>query len=848
MVGNYESPSRAANAGKPAAVCGVARMLAPGRSHTVRGMPEDPAAVRELGIDELRRTCPPDDLGFGSTSDVAPIDGTVGQQRANDAIAFGLAAQTPGYNIFVTGPTGTGKRTALEAHLHAHARHRPTPGDWVYVHNFRDPRKPIAIALPGGRGHELAADMRRFLEDARRELVGALESDTYAERRRTVTAPLEAEQEHTMQQLRDEARAGGIGLELTPSGIVTVPLRDGHPMTPADFGQLSDADRAVYQETLDRLGPQVQAMLTRMRNLQREGRDRLRALEHEVALFAVGHLIEELAERHADAPRLVEWLKAVADDVIDNLSQFRTAGQEEAPEGLLAGIGAGGASPLRRYEVNVFVAHDSDGGAPVVVETNPTYPNLFGRIEHQGVLAGGFVTDHGMLRPGAVHRANGGYLMLPAAEILSQPLVWLKLKDVLRTGRIRLENPAEEYALIPTSTLTPETIELDLKVILVGRPPLYELAYGLDEDVRKLFRVKAEFDWRVPWEPDSLRGYAGVIASIVRDAGLRHFEAGAVARVVEHGARLAESRDHLSTSFADITGLATEASHWATEAGHALVTADDVQAAIEHRIRRSNLIEERLLELVREGTLLLDYDGERLGQVNGLAVLGVGDYSFGRPVRITATAGPGRGALLSIEREAELSGHIHDKGFLTLSGYLRQCYGREQRIAVGATLTFEQSYDQIDGDSAASAELYALLSALSGLPLRQDIAVTGSVNQHGEIQAIGGVNEKVEGFFRTCRLGELTGHQGVLIPEANARHLMLCDEVVAAVRAGRFHVWAVSTVDAGIALLTGVPAGHRGADGRFTPESVHARIADRFERWAREAAEVDGAASPTPKA
>ena len=810
-------------------------------------MAEIPASIRELDADELRRTCSPDGLGFSSTAEVEPVEGTVGQQRAGEAIAFGLAAQTPGYNIFVSGPVGTGKRTALEASLHAHARLRPTPGDWVYVHNFREPRKPIAIALPGGRGHQLAADMRRFLEDARRELAGAFETDTYSERRRLATEPLEAEQERSMQQLRDEARAGGIALELTPSGIVTVPLSDGHPITPADFAQLSETERARYQRTLDQLAPHVQAMLTRMRTLQREGRDQLRELEHEVALFAVGHLIDELRERHTDSPKLADWLHAVAEDVTDNLAQFRTQGQDEAQASLLASMGAAGGSPLRRYEVNVFVAHDSDGGAPVVLETNPTYPNLFGRIEHQGMLAGGFVTDHHMLRPGAVHRANGGYLMLPAAEVLSQPLVWLKLKDILRTGQIRLENPAEEYALIPTSTLTPETIELDLKVILVGRPPLYELAYGLDEDVRKLFRVKAEFDWRVPWDAQSVAGYAGVIASIVRDSSLREFDAGAVARVIEHGARLAESRDHLSTSFADITGLATEASHWAAEAGSECVSAAHVQQAVEQRIRRSNLIEERLLELVREGALLLDYDGERVGQVNGLAVLGLGDYTFGRPVRITATAGPGRGALLSIEREADLSGPIHNKGFLTLSGYLRERYGQEQRIAVGATLTFEQSYEQIDGDSAASAELYALLSELSGLAVRQDIAVTGSVNQHGEVQAIGGVNEKIEGFFRTCCLGELTGRQGVVVPEANARNLMLSEEVVDSVRAGRFHVWTVSTVDAGIELLTGVPAGVRGDDGRFPDGSVHARVATRLERWAREAAEVE-AASPTPRA
>ena len=408
---------------------------------------------------------------------------------------------------------------------------------------------------------------------------------------------------------------------------------------------------------------------------------------------------------------------------------------------------------------------------------------------------------------------------------------------------MRLENLAEQYALFPTATLTPEPIELDLKVVLVGSPLLYELAYGLDEDVRKLFRVKAEFDWRVAWDDAGVAGYASFLSSQVRSAGLRHFDPGAVARVIEHGGRLAESREWLSTRFVEIAGLAAEASHWAARDESELVRLEHVERAIEQKVRRSDLIERHLQEMVREGTLLLDLDGERVGQVNGLSVIELGDYTFGRPVRITASAGPGRGALVSIERETELSGHIHDKGFLTLTGYLRGRYGGERRIALAANLTFEQSYEHIDGDSAASAELYALLSELAEVPLRQDIAVTGSVNQHGELQAIGGVNEKIEGFYRACALRELTGRQGVIIPESNVRHLMLSPEIVESVRAGRFHVWSARTVDEGIELLTGIPAGQRGPDGQFPEGTLHARVEKRLERWARMAedgSKVDG--------
>ena len=797
-------------------------------------MPERFGA-RELDVGALRRTYPSDALGFASTEEVEPLDGTVGQARANEAISFGLGAEMAGYNIFAIGPVGVGKRTSLEAHLQDHARRREPPGDFVYLHNFGEARRPIAVALASGQGQTLAGDMRRFLEDARRELTAAFESDTYARRQREVTEPVEREVEAALAELREQGQAGGIAVELTPTGVMTVPLRGGQPMTPAEFAQLPEPVRARYQAGLGELGPRIQAFLTGMRGLQRGARDRLRALEREVALFAVGHLVDELKERYAQFGKLVEWLTAVAEDVTENLGQFRALGQESearSPPPLLQAIAGPPEQALSRYEVNVFVAQEADG-APVVVETNPTYPNLFGRIEHHGVLGGGFVTDHRMLRPGAVHRANGGYLMLPAAEVLTQPLVWLKLKEVLRAGQIRLENLAEQYALFPTATLTPEPIELDLKVVLVGSPLLYELAYRLDEDVRKLFRVKAEFDWRVPWDETGAQGYASFLSSQVRSGGLRHFDAAAVARVVEHGARLAESREWLSTRFVEIAGLAAEASHWAAREGTELVRAEHVERAIEHKILRSNLVEQRLLEMVAEGTLLLDFDGERVGQVNGLSVLELGDYAFGRPVRITATAGPGRGALISIERETELSGHIHDKGFLTLTGYLRERYGGERRIALGATLTFEQSYEHIDGDSAASAELYALLSKLAGAPLRQDIAVTGSINQHGELQAIGGVNEKIEGFYRACKLRELTGRQGVIIPETNVRHLMLTGEVVESVRAGRFHVWSARDVDEGIELLTGIPAGRRGEDGRFPDATLHARVEERLERWAR---------------
>lgn len=809
-------------------------------SERAKGQRRTKTAPAEHEPGSLRRRCDPAGLGFTSTEAVEPARGTIGQARATEAIGFGLDIDTPGYNVFATGPVGTGKQTALEARVREHAAGRPEGRDWVYLHNFSDARRPVALDLPSGRGREVAADMRRFLEDARHELTRAFEAASYAERRRQLTEPLEHERDQGLAELREFALTCGVALEFTPAGFATVPLHEGHPISPAEFQKLPEDTRRELESRVESLQPRVHAFLTRVRELEREARDRIGSLERDVALFAVGHLIEEIKQRYPDSERLAKWLDAVSKDITENVGQFRSL-QEDPGGGLpgpvAAAVHAGTDEAVGRYEVNTFVTREDGEGAPVVVETSPTYPNLFGRIEHQGVFGGGFTTDHRMLRPGAVHRANGGYLILPAVDVLAQPLLWLKLKDVLRTRRIRLENPADQFALIPTTALTPEPVDLDLKVVLIGRSPLYELAYTLDEDVRKLFRVKAEFDWRIPWDADGEAAYAGFLSAHVRDSGLRHFDAGAVARVIEHGARLAENRGWLSTRFNEIAGLAAEASHWAGGDGSELVRAEHVERAIERAIFRSNLIEQHLVDMVAEGTLLIDIDGERVGQVNGLSVIALGDYSFGRPVRITATVGAGRGRIVSIDRETELSGPVHDKGFLILSGFLRARYGGERRIALAANIAFEQTYEEVEGDSAASAELYALVSALAGAPLRQDVAVTGSVNQHGRIQAIGGVNEKIEGFYHACALDGLTGSQGVLIPDSNVRHLMLSSEVVGSVRAGRFHVWSASDVDAGIELLTGVPAGARGPDGTYPEGTIHARVEARLEQLAEAAEE-----------
>jgi predicted ATP-dependent protease len=805
-----------------------------------------PARAAQLRPAELRRSCDPGTLGFATTSELAPASGRIDQDRAAAAIEFALGVPGRGYNLLVTGLPGTGRRTTVQTLIGEHAARRPAPDDWVYLFNFDEPARPIAARLPSGHARELTAAMESFVTTAGNEIPRAFESESYRNRRHAAVADLERRREEIVARVRDDAARRDVAVELTPTGVVMMPLVDGHPVGSDEFQRLPVAAREALTAAQHEIEGQIAELMRTFREIDREALERVRALDRDVALFAVGHLIDELKSRFRETPVVAAWLEQVREDVIDNLGRFTgTATPDPLGMGAAAGAAAEGRAGerfVRRYSVNPFVAHDEPDGAPVVVEANPSYQSLFGRIEFESLL-GAVATDHGHLRAGAVHRASGGYLILRTLEVLSRPLLWSKLKDVLRSGRAQLENPAEQLMLFPTATLCPEAIEVDLKVVLVGAPDVHRLLYALDEDVRDLFRVRAEFDVEVPWSDEHVREYAGFVAHRVRERGLRDFDAPAVARVVEHGARVAGDQRKLTTRFGGIAELVDEASHWAGAAGHDIVTRGDVDEAIARRIDRSNLLEERIDELIADGTLMIAVDGERVGQVNGLSVVELGDYRFGRPTRITATTAAGRGDVLSIDRETELSGAIHDKGFLALRGYLEQRYGGCVPLTLSASLTFEQSYAGVEGDSAASAELYALLSSLAGIPLRQGIAVTGSVNQHGDVQAIGAVNEKVEGFYAVCRRAGLTGDQGVVIPRANVPHLMLRDEVVDAVAAGRFHVWAVATIDAGLELLTGVPAGARDADGEFPDATLHKRVEDRLLSLADAARGLQGARS-----
>ncbi len=789
------------------------------------------SAQLAVAPEQLRRYVDPTQLPL-TTADVLSLEGTIGQPRAVDALAFGLEISSPGYNLFVAGPAGSGRERTVHDFLRQFAPTRPAPSDWVYVYNFAQSDRPNAIRLPQGRGRTFAADLDGFLEAAQRDIPRALESEDYARHRREALSELHERRDALFTQFQAFARDQGFAIEITPAGIVTVPVSQGRPLADEEFRRLP----AQRQQELERRSTVIQERiadtLRQVRQIQKEATERVRQLDRDVARFAVGPHLDDLREAYSDQPEVLTYLDQVQSDLPEHLDDFRSGESEVEPQVFLSRLpGLQREEHLARYRINIFVDNDGLQGAPVVVERNPTYYNLIGRIDYRATF-GAMVTDFRQIKAGALQRANGGFLVLQVLDVLGAPFAWDALKRSLICGEVTIENLGEQYSALPTERLRPEPIPLDVKVILLGPPEVYYLLYQLDPDFQELFKVKADFTPDIDWTDEHQSLYAAFISRRVREGGLRHFDREAMARVIEYGAWLREDQRKLSSRLRDIADLVSEAHYWASKAGHDLVQAADVEQAIARRKYRSNLIEERTQELIDNGTIMIDTAGARGAQVNGVAVIDLGGYTFGKPSRITARVSPGRGSVQSIEREIKLSGPIHSKGFLILSGYLVGQYSQQYPLSLSATITFEQSYDEVEGDSASSTELYALLSALAGLPLRQGIAVTGSVNQHGEIQAVGGVTPKIEGFFAVCKAKGLTGEQGVIIPAANVPNLMLDEEVIDAVRAGQFHVWAVRTIDEGIELLTGRPAGQRDLDGQYPEGTVHRLVEDRLREYA----------------
>jgi lon-related putative ATP-dependent protease len=775
--------------------------------------------------------CDPEQFSFETTADLEELAEVIGQDRAVAAIHFGIGIQQEGYNLFAIGPSGTGKYTSVHRSLEQKAAAEPVPSDWCYVYNFEHPHAPNALKVPAGQGLELQQDMQSLVEELFAVIPAAFEDEEYHTQKRAIEAEVQEKQENALAEIRQEAEKHNIALIRTPAGLAFAPLQDKEVIKPDDFMKLPEEKRQQIETEIEALQERLQKAIRQSPQWIRQNRTRVKELDEEVASYAVAPLFSEIKEKYDDLPEVLAYMDAVEKDIIEHNGVFINTEQQGAPsEAAMLGEMQQRSKEAfaSRYFVNVVVDHSQSEGAPIVFEQNPTYQNLVGRLEHVAQM-GTLLTDFSLIKAGALHRARGGYLILDARKLLQQPFAWEGLKQALRAGEIRIESPGQPLGLIGAIALEPEPVPLKVKIVLMGDRLLYLLMHEHDPDFSELFKVEADFDDQMDRTEENNASYARLVGTLARKEELRHFDRTAVARIIEYSARQTGDAEKLSAHMQSIADLLREADYWAGEASAEMASAEHVEKAIEAQNYRASRIKERMQESITRDTILIDTAGERIGQINALSVLSLGNYAFGRPSRITARVRMGKGEVLDIERQVELGGPLHSKGVLILSSYLGSRYASERPLSLSASLVFEQSYGGVDGDSASSAELYALLSALAEAPIKQSLAVTGSVNQYGQVQAIGGVNEKIEGFFDLCNARGLTGEQGVLIPAANVKHLMLRQDVVDAVAAGEFFIYAIDAIEQGIEVLTGIPAGEMDDDGNFPEGSINQRVVTRLE-------------------
>lgn len=805
--------------------------------------------IRELSPDEVYRSCDLSEFGFMTTEEITGFPSSslppwfskrfrttnglvgcedfIGQEKAVNAIYFGLGIDQRGYNLYLAGPSGVGKTSSIKAILSMISKNRPTPGDWCYVYNFEDPNMPTAISLPTGMGKVFKKDMEDLLESLKTNISETFESKQYEEERQRIINETQRQKEALFNELQRKASEEQMQIQFTPTGIVTIPLFRGKPITQEEYNALEDANKEEMRKNKERIDQEVGEIFKNVKSLEKESANKLKELEKRVALFAVRDLLDSIRGKYTSYPDIIDYLDMVQRHVLENIDNFLP---ERAGD-------AGGPLPFRvpqqkptftEYQVNVVIDNSNTEGAPVIFEPHPNYTNMFGSTERE-VRFGVLVTDFTMIRAGSLAKANGGYLVVEALDILKYPFVWDSLKKVLENQEIRIEDAYQQYGLIATVGLRPEPIKINVKVILTGSLQIYHLLYAYEEDFRKLFKVKADFDSVVERTEAMVSQYACYIKSICDKEHLKHFDRSGIERIVEYCSRLAGYQNKLSSQFGAVSKIIIESSYWASLDDGRYVTRKHVERAIDEKIYRSNMIEERIREMITEGMILVDTEGAVAGQINGLSVYNLGDYAFGKPSRITCETFMGAEGVVNIERKASLSGNIHSKGVLILSGYMGAKYAQNKPLSLSATLCFEQSYDMIEGDSASAAELIAILSSLSGVPIMQSVAITGSVNQKGQMQPIGGVNEKVEGFYQVCKAHGLTGKQGVIIPHQNVTNLMLKSEIVEAIRDERFHVYSVETIDQALEILTGIEAGERDSNGRFKEGTVNFLVDKRLK-------------------
>ncbi len=812
--------------------------------------------VAELPPEALRLVCAPDSVGCETSAELGPPDGIIGQDRALKALKFGVEMKSKGFNIYAAGVPLSGKRPATKSFLEELARKMPTPPDWAYVNNFEDSYHPIVLQFPAGRASGFKKDMKSLVEQLKRTIPQTLQSDEFVAQTNLVTEKAIKERNKIFNSLNEEAQKYGYVARPSQLGISIVPVLKGKPLKQEEFDALPpkvkqeyEDNRSTVRDLLDKAGKQVN-------ELDGKTLEDLKKLRDDSVHFSIGGLISRTESRYEDIPDAVKYLKDLREDVMENTELFLTRENPDQksdapppPSSILENIDPSSLS-LRRYEVNVIIDNSKQKGAPVVSEDNPTVTNLLGRIENENRM-GALMTDFTLIKAGSLLQANGGYLIIGAIELLRNSISYDGLKRALLSESVNIEETRERLGVGTTRSLTPEPIPLNLKVILAGDHETYQALYTLDPDFRILFKVKAHFDDSIERNARNLKTYGNFVHSLCEREGLNHLDASALAKVVEYGSRLAEDQAKLSTKFPAIADLVRESNFWATQEGSKIVKDTQVLKALREKVYRSNLLDEKIKEMIQKGIILIDTAGDKVGQVNGLSVISLGDFDFGQPSRITASMGLGRRGIIDIERESRLGGQIHTKGVLIISGYLENKYAHDKPLALSCRLVFEQSYGGVEGDSASSTELYTILSMLSDTPIKQNFAVTGSVNQKGEVQAIGGINEKIEGFYQICKARGLKGNEGIIMPKSNVQHLMLNEEVIQAVKDGKFHIFPVGTIDEGIELLTGVKAGERKGDGTYEPGTIHykanktlSEMAEKYSRYSETARSMGRISAP----
>ena len=791
--------------------------------------------VQELKASQVYRVCDLGSLNVDSTDDLTPCEDFIGQQRAVDAIMFGLGMEYGEYNIYLAGPTGVGKSTTIETILDRIAKDKTTPGDWCYVYNFQNPNEPKAINLPTGRGRIFKKDMDEFVQVLKTDIPTAFESKEFEEQRQNIMNEFQRKKNNLFEELQKKGAESQIQVQFSPTGIITIPLVEGKPVTQESYPTLDDATKEEIQARKEKIDNLVAESLKTARKIESEAGEKIKELEKRVALFSVGQIIETLREKYTSFPKVIDYLDQMQKNILENIDIFLP--EKNVPQGGMPFMGRGPQQPapqFTEYKVNVVIDNSLTQGAPVIFETNPTYNNLFGSIEKE-VRFGAMFTDFTMIQSGSLAKANGGYIVLEILDMFKYPFIWDALKKAIENEELRIEDIYQQYGISGPVGIRPEPIELDVKVILAGNSYMYQMLYSHDEDFRKLFKVKADFDSVVDRNDETISQYSCFIRTICDRDKLKSFDRSGIERVIEYSSRLSGDQNKLSVQLGSITKILKEADYWSRiEGDEGATRREHVEKAIEEKVYRSNMVEEKIQESIAKGVIMVDTEGMVTGQINGLAVYNMGDYAFGKPSRITCETYMGTEGLVNIERRAKMSGNIHDKGVLILSGYIGSNYAQKAPLSLSASIGFEQTYEMIDGDSASAAELIVLFSSLSGVPVKQSLAITGSVNQKGQIQPIGGVNEKIEGFFEVCKAKGLTGEQGVVIPFQNVKNLMLKKTVVEAIKAGKFHIYPVETIEQAAETMTGKHAGKRGDSGKFKRGTINYLVDKKLREFAED--------------